>query len=47
MATLYLAEVMAVARDDKLPLYVATLDAPKAFDVVREPLLKYKLRFTR
>ena len=43
MATLCLTEVIANAKDLKEPLYVATLDAQKAFDVVCHDKLKLKL----
>ena len=43
MATLCLTEAAATAKDNKHDLYVATLDAQKAFDVVSHELLKLKL----
>ena len=43
MASLLITEAIAEARDCKLPLYVASLDARKAFDVVNQQLLKKKL----
>jgi len=46
MATLCLTEAAAQAKDEAQPLYVATLDAQKAFDVVDHDLLKLKLHHT-
>ncbi len=43
MASLCLVETMAEARDTKQDLYVTTLDASKAFDVVDHGKLKVKL----
>ena len=43
MATVCLTEAIANAKDSRQPLYVATLDAQKAFDVVRHEELKRKL----
>ena len=43
MATLCLNETIAEAKKDKQPLYVTTLDAQKAFDVVNHSKLKQKL----
>ena len=42
MATLYLTETIATAKDEKRELFVSTLDAQKAFDVVNHSLLKQK-----
>ena len=43
MAALVLTEAIAEARDQDTPLYVATLDASKAFDVVDHTSLKRRL----
>ncbi len=43
MATLCLTEAAAHSRDSKQNLYVTTLDAVKAFDVVNHSILKQKL----
>ncbi len=43
MASLCLAEALAVAKDTKKNLYVTTLDASKAFDVVDHGILKVKV----
>ena len=43
MASLFITETIAEARYLKLPLYVASLDARKAFDVVNHCRLKAKL----
>lgn len=45
MATLCLTEAIAYAKDEKRPLYVATLDAQKAFDVVDHGMLKSRLHY--
>lgn len=46
MATLCLTEAIAHAKDSKLPLFVASLDAQKAFDVVHHNTLKARLHYT-
>ena len=43
MASLYITEAAAHARLHKTPLFIATLDARKAFDVVNHDILKKKL----
>ena len=43
MASLVITEVTAEARKQKLPMYVTSLDARKAFDVVHHFHLKHKL----
>ncbi len=43
MATLLITEAAAEAKDTKSDLYVATLDARKAFDVVSHSIMKQKL----
>ena len=43
MATLLITEAIAEARHSKTSLYVASLDARKAFDVVNHTKLKKKL----
>ena len=44
MAALIVTEAIADARDKKAPLYVASLDACKAFDVVDHNSLLYKMK---
>ena len=46
MASLVLTEAIAEAKVNKKPLYVASLDARKAFDVVDHHLMKIKLFHT-
>ena len=46
MASLCLTEAIAYSRDKSQPLYIATLDAQKAFDVVNHELLKTRLYYT-
>ena len=43
MATLLVTEAIAEAKANRTPLYIATLDARKAFDVVNHQVLKTKL----
>ena len=43
MATLIVTEAVAEAKANKTPLYIATLDARKAFDVVNHEIIKTKL----
>ena len=43
MATLLVTEAIAEAKASRTPLYIATLDARKAFDVVNHQVLKTKL----
>jgi hypothetical protein len=44
MASLMITEVISEAQENKLPLYVASLDAKKAFDVVNQKLLMKKIK---
>ena len=46
MASLMITEAAAAAKVSRVPLYVASLDARKAFDVVNHTLLKKKLFYT-
>ena len=43
MATLLVTEAIAEAKANRTPLYIATLDARKAFDVINHQVLKTKL----
>ncbi len=46
MASLMITEAAVAAKARRVPLYVASLDARKAFDVVNHTLLKKKLFYT-
>ncbi len=47
MASLVVTEAIAESRESKTQLFIASLDARKAFDVVSQPILKMKLLKTR
>ena len=47
MASLVVKEAIAESRESKTQLFIASLDARKAFDVVSQPILKMKLLKTR
>jgi hypothetical protein len=47
MASLIITEAVAEAREQKKELFICSIDARKAFDIVPQPLLKFKLYNTQ